>query len=312
VKKTIAVILTLGMCALLGACGGQKSAGCLIGAFLSDKPTVATIEKFVVDYGKRPALVLIFLDWGKLPGESVVRDVYSSGSVLMVTWEPWHAEEKKAIDFEALLAGKDDAYVREFALKLKAIGRPVFLRFAHEMNGDWYPWSGRKIGNKTYLGMFRHIHDVFDKAGVQNVRWVFSINAENIPPENAYAGCYPGDRYVDYIGLDGYNWGGTQGWSRWRSFRDIFSGVYGEVVNRYKKPVILSEFSSASVGGDKARWIQEALQAIKKMPEVKGFILFNVDKETDWRFSPDLKAGQEFKAEIKDPYFLGSLERDFQ
>jgi mannan endo-1,4-beta-mannosidase len=311
VKKAIAIVFTLGVCVLFSSCDVLKGSGCSTGAFLADKPTAAAIKKFTDDYGKRPALILIFLDWGMFPDEAVVRDVYSSGSVLVVTWEPWHAAEKKAIDFSALLAGKDDAYIREFALRLKAIGKPVLLRFAHEMNGDWYPWSGTKIGKEVYAGMFRYIRDVFDDTGVRNVRWVFSINAENVPPENVYADCYPGDRYVDYIGLDGYNWGTTQSWSRWRSFKEIFHGVYEDVVRRYKKPVILSEFSSTSTGGNKALWIEDALREIKKMSKVKGFILFNIDKETDWWFPPEALSGQGLKAGLADSYFLETGKGDF-
>jgi beta-mannanase len=149
---------------------------------------------------------------------------------------------------------------------------------------------------------------VFDEVGARNVRWVFSINSENIPPENVYTDYYPGDRYVDYIGLDGYNWGAAQSWSRWRSFKEIFSGIYRDVIRRYKKPVILSEFSSSSAGGDKVRWGDEALREIRKMPEVKGFVLFNVDKETDWRFPPDAASGQKLKVGLKAPYFLEAGE----
>lgn len=283
---------------------------CLTGAFLRDRPTTVEIEKFTADYGKRPAMVLIFLDWGKYPEETVVRDVYGAGSVLMITWEPWEATQKMAIDYEALLAGKDDAYIHEFAVKLKAVGKTVFLRFAHEMNGDWYPWSAQKIGAEKYQRLFRHVRKIFDEARADNVRWVFSINAEDVPPENTYADCYPGDRYVDDIGLDGYNWGTAQPWSRWRSFKDIFSGVYEEVVRCYKKPVIISECSSSSAGGDKARWIGEALLEMKKMPAVKGFVLFNIDKETDWRFAPDVASGQKLKAGMSDPYFLDARKGD--
>jgi beta-mannanase len=298
----------LGVGVLFGSCSGQKGTGCLTGVFLADKPTVASIEKFSVDYGKRPALILIFLDWGKFPDEAVIRDVYDRGSVLVVTSEPWRAETKAAIDYDALLTGKDDAYIREFAVKLKGIRKPVLLRFAHEMNGDWYPWAGTKIGPEKYQKIFRHVRRVFDQAGATNVRWIFSINAENVPPANAYELCYPGDRFVDYIGLDGYNWGTTQSWSQWRSFSEIFSEVYEDVVLRYKKPVILSEFSSSSVGGDKVRWIDGALREISEMPLVKGFILFNIDKETDWRFPADSASGKKMKLGLESPYFLEAQE----
>jgi endoglucanase len=312
VNKSFFLIWFVGVCVLFGSCAVPKGTECLTGAFLEDKPSIAAIEKFKMDYGKRPAVVLVFLDWGQYPDEAVIRDVYNSGSMLMVTWEPWNAEDKKGIDFPALLAGKDDAYIREFALKLKSIERPVFLRFAHEMNGDWYPWSGMKIGEEVYAEMFRHIWDVFDEAGVRNVRWVFSINTENVPPQNKYTDCYPGDRYVDYIGLDGYNWGSTKDWSRWTSFKDIFFNVYEDVTRRYKKPVVISEFSSTSTGGDKALWIEDALQELKRMPKVKGFILFNVDKETDWRFVPGSKEGRALRKGWDSSYFRDILPGDLK
>jgi beta-mannanase len=302
-KKAVFFVLVLGACVIFSSCNKKKEEGCLTGAFLADAPKSYSIEKFSIDYGKRPALILTFLDWGAFPDENVVRDVYDRGGILVVTWEPWQAKEKKAVDYDAILDGKANVYIREVALKLKSIGKPVFLRFAHEMNGDWYPWSGQKIGSEKYQHLFRYVRKIFDEVRAENVRWVFSINAENIPQENVYRDCYPGDRFVDYIGLDGYNWGTTQSWSRWKSFRDIFSGIYEDVVRRYKKPVIISEFSSSSAGGDKALWIEDALQTMRRMPDVKGFILFNVDKETDWRFPPDTASGQKLKSGLTNPYF---------
>ena len=301
-KKLAAVFLISALC-LLGACSKNEGAGCFVGAFLADVPARQDLESFRENYGKKPFVVMVFLDWGKEIDQRVIQDVYGQDSVLMVTWEPWDAISKEGIDYEALAEGKFDAYIQKFAQKLKAIGKPVFLRLAHEMNGDWYPWAGQKIGPSTYQKIFRHVHSIFGQEGAANVRWVFSINAENVPPENDYILCYPGSRYVDYIGLDGYNWGTTQPWSQWKSFREIFSGVYHEVVKRYGKPVIISEFSSTSSGGDKARWIREALREIKSMPAVRGWILFNINKETDWAFPPASEGGQNFKKGLEDPYF---------
>lgn len=290
--------------------GHRQKGYCLTGAFLADKPSAAAIDTFKNDYGKKPFFILVFLDWGKFPDDAMVRDIYGKGSVLMVTWEPWDAESKEGIDPQRLLQGHYDGYIRAFAAKLKEAGGPVFLRFAHEMNGDWYPWSGQKIGPATYQKMFRHVHEIFGRVRAKNVRWVFSINAEDVPPENRYSLCYPGDRFVDYIGLDGYNWGTAKPWGGWRSFKEIFSPIYHDTWRRYQKPVIISEFSSTSAGGDKARWIEEALREIPKMPAVKGFVLFNLDKETDWRFSPHDACGRELKKGLRASYFLENPKGD--
>jgi len=305
-KRLLLVAGILGVCGL-SACERQKVSGCFVGAFLADRPSAADIDRFQASYGKKPGLILTFLDWGKYPDEGMVRAVSGRGVSLMVTWEPWVASTQAGIDYDAFLAGKDDAYIRAFALKMKALGQPVFLRFAHEMNGDWYPWSCVRISPEKYQKLWFHARRIFDQVEAGNVRWVFSLNSENVPLGNDAAFCYPGDRYVDYIGLDGYNWGTTRTGSRWQSFNDIFFRSYKNVLH-YKKPVILSEFSSTSSGGDKALWIEKALCDIRRMSAVKGFILFNVDKETDWRFSSDTESGRRLKRGLKSPYFVETLQ----
>ncbi len=286
------------------SCGKKIGSGCLVGAFIADKPDGYQINNFKSGYGKKPFFIMVFVDWGKFIPETVSKDVYENNSVLFITWEPWYAREKKAIDYDGLLSGKYDGYIESFSDGFKVIKKDVFLRFAHEMNGDWYPWSGAKLGKDKYIAVTKHIRDIFNRSGVTNVKWVFSINWENIPKDNKYYLYYPGDNYVDYIGIDGYNWGDAQSWSKWRSFKDIFSGIYKDIIGRYDKPVLVSEFSSSSQGGDKTRWIAEAFKNIRNMPNVKGFILFNIDKETDFSFPADTVYGKELKKQLRDPYFI--------
>lgn len=282
----------------------RAQAYCLTGAFLSDRPAKEDIEGFKNKYGKRPALIMVFVDWNHFVDEKVVEDIYSSGSVLFLTWEPWKAISREGIDYDGLLSGKWDGYIIDFAKRLKETDKPVFIRFAHEMNGNWYPWSGVKIGKDKYARIYRYVKDVFDKEQAGSVKWVFSVNWEDIPAENNhFALYYPGDGYVDYVGIDGYNWGNTRAWSRWMSFKDIFWERCAEAGARFKKPLLISEFSSTSSGGDKARWIKKAMRAIKGMRKVKGFVLFNVDKETDWSFPADGASGKGLKEQLEDDYF---------
>ncbi|NQT47319.1 MAG: dockerin [Candidatus Omnitrophica bacterium] len=276
---------------------------CLIGAFIADKPTKENIEDFQVSFGKKPYVVMVFVDWDNFVDGKVIRDVYAEECVLMVTWEPWYAVDKRGIDYNAILTGNMDSYIRDFAKKLKRINKPVFLRFAHEMNGDWYPWSASKIGAEKYIAIYRHIKDIFDDINADNVRWVFSINSENVPRENNYTDCYPGDGYVNFIGMDGYNWGNTKPWSKWVSFKEIFQKRCNEITTHFKKPIIISEFSTTSSGGDKAAWIRDAMANIKEMKKIKAFVLFNLDKETDWSFPIDKDYGKELRSQLSDNYF---------
>ncbi|MFA5411274.1 MAG: glycosyl hydrolase [Candidatus Omnitrophota bacterium] len=287
-----------------GACARGPGEGCFTGAFLADKPDKEAIMNFERRYAKKPYLVMVFVDWKNFPGQEAIAAIYERGSVLFLTWEPWDAVTKKAIDYDGLLSGKYDAYITEFAGRMAAIGKTVFLRFGHEPNGNWYPWSGQKIGADKFVGMYRRVKDIFNKNNCTNVKWVFCVNWEDVPEENNYfLRYYPGPDYADYVGIDGYNWGNTRSWSRWMSFREIFAKRYSEVLP-LGKPVFISEFSSASSGGDKKLWIKEAMRDIKKMKKVRGFLLFNLDKEADWSFPADKESGRELKKALQDPYFL--------
>lgn len=276
---------------------------CSIGAFIADRPTKKAIQQFQADFGKKPYLVMVFVDWENFVDNEVVNDVYSMESVLLVTWEPWYAIKREGINYDTILSGSMDSYIKNFAGELKLINKPVFLRFAHEMNGNWYPWSASKIGARKYIAVYRYIRNIFDELNADNVKWIFSINWEDIPKENSYMKCYPGNDYIDFIGIDGYNWGNSKSWSRWISFKNIFNKRCKEAAAYFKKPIIISEFGSTSSGGDKARWIREAMAEIKNMKEIKGFVLFNVNKETDWSFPIDRDSGKELNLQLKDNYF---------
>ncbi|MFA5337308.1 MAG: glycosyl hydrolase [Candidatus Omnitrophota bacterium] len=283
----------------------MASLHCLTGAFLADNPTVEDIRNFKSAYGKKPFFVMVFIGWENLVREETIKSVYREGCVMVVTWEPWNAATAEAIDYDKVLSGGYDDYIASFAKQIKSIPGAVFIRFAHEMNGNWYPWSGVKIGKQKYITLYRYIKDKFDALGVTNAKWIFSINCEDVPGGNAnhYLLYYPGDEYVDYVGIDGYNWGDTKPWSKWMSFKEIFFGRYEEIIQKIKKPVIITEFSSTSSGGDKAIWIAQALKSIKDMKAVRGFILFNRDKETDWSFSADTPAGRILKRQLQNSYF---------
>ncbi|MDD4183705.1 MAG: glycosyl hydrolase [Candidatus Omnitrophica bacterium] len=278
---------------------------CLTGAFLADNPTAQDIKNFKSAYGKKPFLVMVFIGWDKVVSEETIKNIYSEGCVMVVTWEPWNPASAEAIDYDKLLCGGYDSYIASFARQIKSVPGTVFIRFAHEANGNWYPWSGVKIGKQKYIALYRYVKDRFDALGVTNAKWIFSINCEDVPNEknNRYLLYYPGDDYVDYIGIDGYNWGDTKPWSKWMSFAEIFSRRLEAVIQEIKKPVLITEFSSTSSGGDKAAWIAQALKSIKIMKNIKGFVLFNHDKETDWNFPPDSSSGRNLKQQLQDSYF---------
>lgn len=280
----------------------------LVGAFLGDNPSKEDIQRFQEEYGKKPALVLLFLDWEAPFPEKTLRTILDEGGIPVLTWEPWKAQTKEGIPYTEILEGKWDSSIKKFAETLGSFEKTLYLRFAHEMNGDWYPWSSALIGADNYKAMYRYVKDLFVSLGIRNVQWIFSINWENKPATNDYHASYPGDSYVDYLGIDGYNWGSIHSWSRWTSFHSLFFPLYKQLTDDYDKEIFITEFSTTGKGGDKAQWIEKALFDMKQMTKVKGFLLFNVEKEADWSFPPHEESGKRLKQSLQDPIFVGRYD----
>jgi beta-mannanase len=154
------------------------------------------------------------------------------------------------------------------------------------MNGDWSPWGGAQNGKgpAKYVAAYRHINDIFDAQGATNVVWAWCPNTTDVPAEswNEAMGYYPGDSYVDWVCVDGYNWGTTNG-EIWQTFREVFAAIYSNLVQK-NKPILIGEMASAEQGGDKAAWIDGIVPTLQKnYPMIRALVWFDINKETDWR-----------------------------
>lgn len=209
--------------------------------------------------------------------------IKSQNSKLLVAWEPWNPQEglHQSKDYlKEIIEGKQDEYIKNFAKAVRSYGAPVTIRFGHEMNGDWYPWGKRP---QEYIAAYRRVVTLFKNEGIENVSWMWSINATPLANITSF---YPGDDVVDSIGFDGFNFGTTQPTSTWVSFSQIFSPVYNLVVKTYNKPLIISETASAEQGGDKAVWIRNmTVEVPRNMPRINEIVWFSLLKETDWRLN---------------------------
>ncbi len=197
----------------------------------------------------------------------------------MVTVEPYVGGQP--VSLQDIAGGKYDSYIRSEAASAASYGGEVLLRFAHEMNGAWYPWGGDP---SAYVSAWRHYVDVFRAAGGGNAKFVWSpnVNASGKIPFDAY---YPEDTghpgYVDYVGLDGYNWGGSAGW---KTLRQIFRSSYIHL-NALSggKPVIFAETASVEEANRRPKWIRDGLLEIipKEMPKVVAVVWFDRNLEAE-------------------------------
>jgi beta-mannanase len=221
----------------------------------------------------------------------------ADGRRVLVTWEPWSVSggvDQSAYRLKDIAAGKYDDYIQSWAYGLRDYPGPVFLRFAHEMNGNWYPWAGGQNGNTPadYIAAWRHVHDVFDRTGATNVRWVWCPYAQDFPAANSLESFYPGRRYVDVIALDAYNWGTgasqpgglplSRGAGIWQTVDQLLDKPYQRLLKLGPQPVWLAEIGSAEQGGDKAAWLHSLLFT-RLYARVTAVVWFNDDKERNWR-----------------------------
>ncbi len=120
-----------------------------------------------------------------------------------------------------IINGMHDTAITNWAIAAKAIAHPILVEFGTEMNGFWFSWNGRyygagttdQYGDSTYpdgpeifRDAYRHIIDLCDQAGADNLTWFFHFDVHNDPDEwwNDPVYYYPGDAYIDWLGVSTY------------------------------------------------------------------------------------------------------------
>jgi hypothetical protein len=252
-----------------------------LGAYLPGNS--GELDEYASMVGRRPDILLLFRNLtGPLLYSSEISSFRAHGVTPMVTLEPYTSDG--VASFSEIAGGGYDEYFRREADQVRGLGITVMLRFAHEMNLPSSDWGPGKAGNtpSSYVEAWRHIVTVFRQEGADNVKWVWAPNVDyGGRPFTQY---FPGDEWVDYVALDGYNWGATEGES-WETFSKTFSSSYATITALSAKPVIIAETASSESGGNKAAWIEDTFFRTipEQMPRVAAVVWFNDAKERDWR-----------------------------
>ncbi len=283
-------------------------------SWLANLTPITTFER---DAHKSVSIVMWYQGWGLKEGQnfepSFMNNVRNHGSIPMISWEPHdytRGVNQPEYSLQNIISGKFDTYITKWAQDSKAWGHPYFLRFAAEMNGYWFPWSEVANGNKAgqYVKAWRHVHDIFTQQGATNVTWVWCPNIVfpgNIPLQ----GLYPGSSYVDWVGMDGYNWGHVGSGHQPQTFSQIFQKTYSALVSMsLNKPMMIAEKGSTNQQVNKAAWITDAftVQLPKNFPQIKAFVWFNVNKETDWRIESSAAAQNAFRSAMASSHYASN------
>ena len=207
----------------------------------------------------------------------------SAGYGIVITW---CAEDEKGpyldprYNYASILSGQYDAYISQWAQSAAAWGNVFYLRLFHEMNGNWYPWGLHVNGNTPAQAIqaWQHVYNIFQSAGATNVKFLWEPTYHTLSYlADPLASFYPGDAYVDWLGVDGYNWGqyGLQKfWVAFTSPTELFQYTYNEMISTVSsdKPVMLVETASAegAASTDKAAWITQLQNDAALFPNLKA------------------------------------------
>jgi hypothetical protein len=284
----------------------------LLGAYDGDLPrTLDGVLRLEAALDTHFPLIQLYTAWGdradqRFPAR-IVRAIWELGSIPVVTWEPWLTDfenrshphlplrtERDRGGLAAIAAGDYDFYIDAWARDAVRFGRPLLVRFGHEMNDPYrYPWGPQNNEAWEFIVAWRRVVERFRAAGAHNVLWVWS-------PHTAYEGYeayYPGDDVVDWVATGALNYGTVAYWSRWWSFQEIFGQRYPALA-AFGKPIMIAEFGSLAVGGDRARWYDDALRDFRaRFPAVSALLFFHVGadrtvtyQELDWSLLEDAAA----------------------
>ena len=258
-------------------------------------------------YNKKHALYLAYTQWGKPFPRQYAVNAKAAGAALQIAFEPMNGLDEV----------KDGEYIRQWAAAAKATGLPIFLRYASEMNGNWVPWHGDPA---KYIEKFKLVHDIMEQEA-PNVAMVWSPGDVPINTMSAY---YPGDAYVDWVGISMYSTPYENGDSSKPQLGlgpvDRLDEIYRLYADR--KPVMISETAvthgTVTDGKSWTDWGVMNLERVyeimtKQYPRLKAITYFNRGATqpgvTDNFLLRDNTAMMDaYKRLIGSPHFLTKVE----
>jgi hypothetical protein len=237
--------------------------------------------------GRSPGLVTYYSAWDDPFQVRFAGWARAQGAIPFVQMEP------KAVSVAGIASGTSDSYLRSFAAAVKVYRYPVAVSFGPEANGPFYSWGCGHTSATSYVAAWRHVHAVMSAAGALNIIWTWDMN-RIYHATCPLAARWPGSRYVDWIGVDGY----------WRSRGDTFASTLTPTIRAARKlaakPVLIGE-TGARKGPGATGWVRSVFQGAEHTPGVVGFVWFNYgDRLGDYRLQDDRPALAVFRREARN------------
>jgi hypothetical protein len=271
-----------------------------LGAYAFASRSAQDILTLESQIGRKLAMDMHYYIWtGNFPGTLEDSDITTSRLPI----DSWNCQLSDA----QVAAGAGDLLIQTRALAIKNFGHPVFLRYLWDMNepasllgrGPCYdPSTDNPDGTFSpaeFVLAWQHIRQIFTQEKVTNVIWVWNVAASGVDPTPYY----PGDSYVDWVGIDAYDATGA-------GFAQTIAPIYN-VAATFHKPILIAETGEIAVA--QPVFFQAAPPALKsQFPLVAGMVYYDAKSSLeDWRLSSAGIAA--FAALGSNPYLsaFGSL-----
>jgi mannan endo-1,4-beta-mannosidase len=271
--------------------------------------------------------VVRFLSWeDPFPAKACAR-IAAYGALPVLTWELFwpsiHKDNRRVCSadetgLDRVLSGECDGYIDRFALAAGTFGKPVMLRFLHEPNAGWYTWSGSKNGGPDrgpakVKSVWKYVVDRFRAAGADNVLWLWCLHepSVDVSPEvwNAVGEYWPGDSYVDWMGIDGFNNYPEHPEvddPMFLSFRKCFRANYDQLVRLSEKPIAVMtatvEYNYSEYPSTKPEWITDAFSGLREnFPNIRLLSWFHcrLSDRCDFRINSSRESSEAFRIGLR-------------
>jgi endoglucanase len=226
----------------------------------------------------------LFLPWEDVFLPSLLdadRYALERNRAILLTIEPWtwNRSERNMpqILHARLRSGDYDHYMRDICEVLDKMDSPITVRFAQEMDdySSQFIWAGWEPEN--YIFAYRRMIDICrEEAPRINVMWS-PLGYANM------ADYYPGDEYVDLIGLSVF---GFQQWEedvlgRSLTFEDILGPRYDRAA-QFGKPIVVPELGYSGNADYVEQWENTIRQRNPRFPDLVGVVYFNQREVYPW------------------------------
>jgi mannan endo-1,4-beta-mannosidase len=232
--------------------------------------SLGPVRAFAGLTGRKPDLIGNYVGWDTSFDAAAARSAWSYGALYYMAWEPFDTT------LADIASGRSNAYISQFAREVKAASIPIAISFGHEMNGNWYPWGSSDASPASFVAAWRLIHAIFAAVGATNVIWIWNpnvISASSVPLQPYY----PGNPYVDWIGLTGYF-----PMSGPTTFAQLFGATIAEIRQFTGKPFIIVE-TAVQTGPSEIACTQNLVRGILRRRDMLGLVWFEYDKAgVDW------------------------------